>query len=190
MKKYKVTHKFTSETHEIYVIRDVRDVWELSKKNVVNGLAFTRISETLKEGFEIAVIAAGKKKGEYVYLSNYKTKDVLPELFETNKHTCRPIYDVEQLVRAMSRNQIVWCWGAQGWTVNDKRLVKFLRFKVNARYFRGWVYLTVNGLDLFNVYYTNYKNEIQHKDEDVYLEDLIMRIDGSIESGSFKDKKN
>lgn len=66
-------------------------------------------------------------------------------LFDIKEHYCRPFDDMNELVRALSRNRIVWCWGANAWVNCDN---KALRFKVNGHLHKGFVYLAVNGADL------------------------------------------
>jgi hypothetical protein len=92
-----------------------------------------------------------------------------------------PFEDMLSLAKTLQRNQIVWCWGARGWTnVNNH---KALKFRVNGRLFKGFVYITVNGLDLFDIYFTKIKSStIVNKAKDIYLEDLIETIDKIVET--------
>jgi hypothetical protein len=101
------------------------------------------------------------------------------EKFDSNVHGCRPLEGVEDLVKAMMRNSIVWCWGTRGWTIYPEK--KALRFRVSGHLHKGFVFLTVNGLDLFDIYITNLKGEIKQSKKDIYLEDMINVIDGMVE---------
>lgn len=95
---------------------------------------------------------------------------------------CRQLENVQELVKAISRTEKSWSWGSRGWTVLQvvgKNMG--LRFRVSGRHHKGLVILTVNGLDLFDVYLTNLKGVVKEKIEDVYLEDLINRIDQKVE---------
>jgi len=99
--------------------------------------------------------------------------------FNLKELSVRPFDDMKGLVNALAKNRIVWCWGANSW-VNIEN--KALRFKVQGYLHKGFVFLTVNGLDLFDIYLTNTKGEIVNVDNDVYLEDLIERIDLLVET--------
>jgi hypothetical protein len=101
------------------------------------------------------------------------------EIFDVKKHACRPFDDMKELVRCLAKNRIVWCWGANSWANVDN---KALRFKVQGYLHKGFVFLTVNGLDLFDIYLTNVKGEIKQVETDVYIEDLIERIDLLVET--------
>lgn len=92
--------------------------------------------------------------------------------------TYRDFVDMTGLVNAIRRNYKVMSWGAHAWTniVN-----KGLRFKVQGQKYRGWIILTVNGLDLFEIHYVNRSMEIKETVKDIYLEDLIDVIDRKIE---------
>lgn len=87
-------------------------------------------------------------------------------------------YNMNDLVKAMARNMIVWSWGAEGWTSIEKKLLKF---KVNGHHHKGYVYIGVNGMDLFDVFLVKRTGEIKETLKDIYLEDLIDTIDEKVE---------
>jgi hypothetical protein len=87
-------------------------------------------------------------------------------------------WDQVELVNAISRKQIVWCWGAQAWTTISKFA---LRFKVNGHLHKGHVYLAVNASDLYDIYLTTIRGKVVKIIKDVYIENLIETIDGSVE---------
>lgn len=90
----------------------------------------------------------------------------------------REFYSMNELVQAISRTMTVWSWGAKGWTkMNDF----CLRFKVNGRHHKGYVYLVVNGLDLFDAYLTNNRGRIVEVEKDIFLDDLVYTLDRKIE---------
>lgn len=92
-----------------------------------------------------------------------------------------PFVDMVGLVNSMRRNSIVWCWGARNWTNVENH--KALKFRVSGRLFKGFVYITVNGLDLFDIYFTHVgTSTIVKKVNNVYIEDLIETIDKIVET--------
>jgi Tfp pilus assembly protein PilV len=92
--------------------------------------------------------------------------------------THREFYSQQELVNAMRRNSKVWSWGAHAWTkMNDY----CLRFMVNGHHHKGHVYLVVNGADLFDVYLTTNRGTIKEIMTDLFVEDLVERIDEKVE---------
>jgi hypothetical protein len=90
----------------------------------------------------------------------------------------RPFDDMQGLVNAVRPNPVVWSWGAHAWTkMNDF----CLRFKVNGHHHKGYVYLVVNGSDLFDIYLTKNNDKITKIIDDVYIENLIRSIDEAVE---------
>jgi hypothetical protein len=69
-------------------------------------------------------------------------------------------------------------WGACNWTnVHNKALA----FKVSGHHFRGVVFLTVNGSDLYDFYLVNAKHDIIKMETDIFFDDLVERLDKAIE---------
>ena len=101
------------------------------------------------------------------------------EIFNVNEINAVVFNDADGLYKALRKNQIVWCWGAEKWTIINN---KALRFKSNGYLHKGYVYITVNGLDLFDIYITTLGNKIKEVIKDIYLEDLIDVIDRRIET--------
>jgi hypothetical protein len=85
---------------------------------------------------------------------------------------------MSELVNSWSRLTIVWSWGARGYTNIGN---KFLKFRVSGHHHKGYVFIGVNGLDLFNIYIVSIAGNLKEKIENVYLEDLIHTIDVRIE---------
>lgn len=95
---------------------------------------------------------------------------------------CRPLEDVQTLVYHMRRTIKAITWGARGWTVLQVAGRSMgLKFRVSGNHHKGYVVLTVNGLDLFDIYLLNMKGEVKEKIESIYLEDLIDTIDKKVE---------
>lgn len=102
------------------------------------------------------------------------------EHFNFEKHTCRQFDDVKGLMGFFNAHKaIVWSWAARGWTVDKDH--KVLRLRVSGHHHKGYVWITVNGSDLFDIYFTNLKGEIKKEAKDVYLDMLIDTIDVHVE---------
>ena len=86
--------------------------------------------------------------------------------------------DMKEFHNAVSRNAIVWSWGANSWTQMSKYV---LRFTVQGHHHKGHVYMAVNGADLFDVYLTTTRGTIKKIINDVYCEDIIDAIDTEVE---------
>lgn len=97
---------------------------------------------------------------------------------EINKKNYRIFEDMLSFVSAIARTITVMSWGARGWTNIEK---KFLKFRVSAHRHKGYIYIGVNGTDLFDIWLTNLQGEIKKEFTDIYLEDLIQVIDEEIE---------
>jgi len=98
--------------------------------------------------------------------------------FTIKDHACRNFDDMKEFLNAIGRTVTVMSWGAHAWTNIQN---KALKFKVQGHHFKGWVILTVNGSDLFDIYYVNRNLEILDSVTDIYLEDLIDVIDIKVE---------
>ncbi len=101
------------------------------------------------------------------------------ETFDYKKHGCRELHEMAELVKLMMQNRIVWCWGARGWTRYPDN--KALRFRVSGMLHKGFVFLTVNGSDLFDIHLTNLKGVIKETKTDIFVGDLINIIDSMVE---------
>ena len=87
--------------------------------------------------------------------------------------------DVKELVEFLYAHQSkFWSWGPHNF-VNIKN--RGLRFNVQGHHHTGYVYLFVNGSDLFDAYLTSTHGNIKEKIEDVYLDDLFSMLDKKIE---------
>lgn len=95
---------------------------------------------------------------------------------------CRPLEDVQGLANAIRRTVKSMSWGSRSWTLRQVAGTTIgLQFRVSGHHHKGLVILTVNGLDLFDIYLTKLNGEIKEKISDIYLEDLIDVIDRKVE---------
>ena len=96
--------------------------------------------------------------------------------FDPKKY--REFYSMQEFVSSIARTLKVVTWAARGWVKVNKAL---LRVTVSARRHKGYIYIAVNGADLFDVWLTNRAGLIKKTFTDVYVEDIINTIDKEIE---------
>jgi hypothetical protein len=91
---------------------------------------------------------------------------------------CRSL-DFEPLLRYFRAHTFkFWSWGAKDFaTYNDLALY----FSVNGHHHKGKVCITLNFMDLFDVYLIDESGNIKTELKDVYLEDLFNIMDVKIE---------
>ena len=107
-----------------------------------------------------------------------------------NRDGARPIYpdDIEQLCRKFY--VIIWSWGMcrRQYVSNKDGECMGFTFKVNGRLHKGWVIVTLNGCDLFDIYLTKpvlkfgSLNTATPTKSNVYIEDFIYTLDCLIET--------
>ena len=78
--------------------------------------------------------------------------------------------------------QILWSWGAHAWTGGED----FLVFKVQGYKLKGFVRITLNGLDLYDICFKNHNGEAIKEMNDVYAEDMVSIIDNEVETDNGK----
>lgn len=99
------------------------------------------------------------------------------------KLVCREI-DVEGLMELLRSNIIVFfSWGAEKFTVDKTNGTGMLQFKVNGYKHKGFVYIFLNGADLFDVILTDKNGTIVDRTDDMglYFDQLVEWIDEKIE---------
>jgi hypothetical protein len=106
--------------------------------------------------------------------------NVVGNVLDLKTAVCRE-FDVNELHLTIVRGagQWAWTWGYVKAVQAVKN--KALRFTVTGRKHKGWVYIVLNGLDLFDIYYTSKQDKIKKVENDIYIEDLINTLDISIE---------
>jgi hypothetical protein len=73
-------------------------------------------------------------------------------------------------------------WGAHAWTGGED----FLEFKVQGFKLKGYVRITLNGLDLYDITFKNIKGDTIKKIDDVYAESMVDIIDNMVETNNGK----
>jgi len=98
--------------------------------------------------------------------------------FSEIKDSVRHCY-VQEVVNLLNTQRMkFWSWGSNNFVnLYDKGL----KFTVRAQRHYGYVYIVVNGMDLYDVYLVSIKGNLKKKLEDIYFEDLVDTIDNEIE---------
>lgn len=92
--------------------------------------------------------------------------------------THRPFDDLTELVSGLSRTLAAMSWGARGWTRINSTV---LRFRVSGHHHDGYVFLMVNGSDLFDAFLTTTRLTVKQSFTDIYVSDLVDVLDVAIE---------
>ena len=111
------------------------------------------------------------------------SKNEVGEQFNVRKAVCREfdLQEINNYVRRASNgvNPYSWSWGFHNAGIAHKN--KALRFTVSGHHHKGYVYIVLSGLDLFDIYYTSNQGNIKKITKDVYLDMLIDVLDRDIE---------
>lgn len=100
------------------------------------------------------------------------------EKIEVRKVVCREL-NVNELMSLLRSNiTVFWSWGSHAYF---NLMNKGFRMAVNGRHHKGHVYIVLNGMDLFDVYYTTLKGTIKDIQTDIYFDTLVECIDTKIE---------
>jgi len=76
-------------------------------------------------------------------------------------------------------------FGTGSWGMRDLRAFsgnKALRMTVSGQLFKGHVYITLNGMDLYDVTYCSNRGTIKKVTTDIYFDDLFRFMDAVIET--------
>jgi len=75
----------------------------------------------------------------------------------------------------------VWSWGAHAWIGGDN----FLHFKVNGLKHKGYIKITLNGMDLYDIQFFKKKNAAVISEKlGIFFDDLVDVIDIEVEIGN------
>ena len=105
------------------------------------------------------------------------------EVLNHKSASVREMYLPDLMMLLKSSGMIMKSWGADGFTVDNKNHPKMFRMYVRGHHHKGYVYIFLNGLDLFDVFLTNKKDEIKDRTEEmgIYADQLVDWIDEKIE---------
>ena len=101
------------------------------------------------------------------------------EILDVYKSVCRE-FDINQLHSYIVKNSII----IMSWGFNRPSIIipsKCYRFSVRGNHHKGYVYIVLNFMDTFTIYYTNTHNVIKKISNDVYIFDILRILDEDIE---------
>ena len=105
------------------------------------------------------------------------------EVLDIEEGSCRDI-NIPELQSLLQRDiNVYWSWGSRNPTVDNTNRPKMFRIRVSGHHHKGYVYIFLNGVDLFDVYLTNLKNVIKVRTDEmgIYFDDLVEWIDNRVE---------
>jgi hypothetical protein len=111
------------------------------------------------------------------------------EILDTKEATCREINLFEMMTLLKSEPNKFMSWGAFGRTfgygtqTSPKPFVNYIRMRVSGNHHKGYVYIFLNGMDLFDVYLTTLQNKIKIRTDEmgIYFDQLVEWIDDRVE---------
>ena len=105
------------------------------------------------------------------------------EKIQIDKLVCREIYLPELKNLLQSNIYVFFSWGCENITVDNENKIRMFRMTVNGYKHKGYVYIFLNGGDLFDVVLTTKKDIIVDKTDEMglYFDQLVEWIDEKIE---------
>ena len=96
---------------------------------------------------------------------------------------CKPLlkrdFNVKEILQFFGRYGFMfWSWGANGFTNVEN---KGLFFKVNGHHHKGYVLITLDWSDTFDVHIINTSGKVLDTYTEVYIDRLFETIDNRIE---------
>jgi len=76
---------------------------------------------------------------------------------------------------------VFWSWGVSKLIVNSHQNCRMLRMTVSGHHHKGWVFIFLNGMDLFDVYLTSNRGTIKKIMTELYFDQLVEQIDIAVE---------
>jgi hypothetical protein len=107
----------------------------------------------------------------------------IKEELNVKEASCREIVISELQFTLRGEPYKYMSWGSRNPTVDDMKIPKMFRLRVSGHHHKGYVYIFLNGLDLFDVYLTNLKNVIKKRTNEmgIYVDQLVEWIDTNVE---------
>lgn len=107
------------------------------------------------------------------------------ETIDMKKASCREMYLPDLMSVLKSDIMKFWSWGVNTHTltVDNRKTPRAFRMTVSGHHHKGYVYIFLNGLDLFDVYLTTKKDVIIKRTEEmgIYADQLVDWIDEKVE---------
>jgi hypothetical protein len=105
----------------------------------------------------------------------------IKEKLDVTKIRCREIYLPDLMVLLKQSPYVYMSWGCSKITIDQSPNPRVVRLTVSGNHHKGYVYITLNGMDLFDVHLTSKQDIIRDKIEGLYFDQLVEWIDGKIE---------
>jgi hypothetical protein len=109
--------------------------------------------------------------------------NTIGEILDINKAVCRE-FDVNELYQHVKSASDGCCPYSWSWGLNNPLIAvknKALRFTVQGHHHKGYIYIVLNFMDTFDIYYTSNRNTIKKISNGVYIDVLIDVLDRGIE---------
>jgi hypothetical protein len=107
----------------------------------------------------------------------------IKEIIDTKSASCREMYIPDLINLLKSSGVIMMSWGADGFMIDQHKTPRMFRMTVRGNHHKGYVYIFLNGMDLFDVYLTDYKGKIKDRTDEmgIYFDQLVDWIDEKVE---------
>lgn len=101
------------------------------------------------------------------------------QLYEIVKPFFQREFNPQETMKVLTHNKMIyWTWGvSEIVSFENKSLV----LKVSGNHHKGYVVITLDFLDLYNVYYISNKGEKKDESLGLYFDQLVEVIDNKIE---------
>ena len=105
------------------------------------------------------------------------------EKIDSKELSCREMYLPDLMEILQSNRPIYWSWDAHNFTVDKKENPRMFRMFVQGHHHKGYVYIFLNGSDLFDVFLTTTQGTIKDRTDEmgIYNDMLVEWIDDRIE---------
>jgi hypothetical protein len=110
-----------------------------------------------------------------------KTNAMTKKKLDLNKIKCREIYLPDLISLLKQRPYVYMSWGCSKIVIDQSPNPRLVRLTVNGNHHKGYVYIVLNGMDLFDVYLTTKQDMIKDKITGLYFDELAEWIDEKIE---------
>jgi hypothetical protein len=105
----------------------------------------------------------------------------IKEKFDPKTARCREMYLPDLMTILKQSPYVFMSWGCSKIVIDQSPNPRVVRLTVNGNHHKGYVYIVLNGMDLFDVYLTSNQDTIRDKIEGLYFDQLSEWIDDKIE---------
>jgi hypothetical protein len=107
----------------------------------------------------------------------------IKEKLDIKSASCR-VFNPNELIYLLKQNMnVFWSWGSRNFVVDSQKNTRMFRMTVSGYHHKGYVFIFLNGLDLFDVYLTNKEGIIKNRTDEMglYFDQLVEWIDDKVE---------